>query len=246
MNDQALPTGIGVDRNGMYLCQPTFKASIVCGGPHFAAVAGARQRLLLLNVFTVTHWQMQFPGCYVDDSTLLIAIVNHPLTNDNNSEPQGPFDGQRAEPGKKHAAQLHPSSVVMFCSSGHVDFLPQSVKNRLDGTEYEEGSIARNWFGEQPASSASDAMTADWLRGAPEGDETIANWLKGWPGSSASDIEIAEWARGREGAAAEEEIASPPDSAELATPATEIEHQPRSTGTISDLPLDVDHIKKDS
>jgi len=174
-------------------------------------------------------WQMQFPGCYVDDSTLLIAIVNHPLTNDNSSEPQGPFNGQKAEPG-------------------HVDFLPQSVKNRLDGTEYEEGSIARNWFREQPANSASDAETADWLRGAPD-DETIANWLKGSPESAASDVEIAEWVRGRVGAAAEEEIASAPDSAGLATPTTEIEHQPRSTGTISDLPLDVDqvdHIKKDS
>lgn len=64
-------------------------------------------------------WQMQFPGCYVDDSTLLIAIVNHPLNHDSGSELDAPFNFNEPLPR-------------------HVGFLPQTVRHRLSGTDYDE------------------------------------------------------------------------------------------------------------
>lgn len=58
---------------------------------------------------TAKLWQMQFPGCYVDDSTLVVAIVDHPLGNTQSCD-------------------------LVSAEAGNIDFLPLSVKRRLDGS----------------------------------------------------------------------------------------------------------------
>lgn len=63
---------------------------------------------------TAKLWQMQFPSCYVDDSTLVVAIVDHPLGNDQ-------------------------SCSLVSAEPGNTDFLPLTVRQRLDGSIDDDG-----------------------------------------------------------------------------------------------------------